>query len=136
MQGVIYNRLALRRREIPSRLSVSFVVSFIFFNCKVLFCNFINSLWKETSNNVVSFSSLQSDEPHLGEKPIEVLLQTREERLIFRILLRVARVTVVNEWSMTAILYLGHHMAIFYVRALASILYIGQKVSFCKKCTI
>ena len=97
MQGVIYNKLALRRREIPSRLSLSFVVIFIFFNCKVLFCNFINSLWKETSNNVVSFYSLQSDEPHLAAKPIEVFLRVREEILSSMMHLIVVRVEVVNE---------------------------------------
>jgi hypothetical protein len=37
---------------------------------------------------------------------------------------------------MTVILYLGHHMVVFYVRALVVILYIGHEVPFCKKCTI
>jgi hypothetical protein len=37
---------------------------------------------------------------------------------------------------MVAILYLGHNVVFFYVRALVVILYIGNDVPFCKKCTI
>jgi len=98
------------------------VVSFTFFNCKVLCCNFINSLWKETSNNVVSFSSLQSDEPHLGAKPIEVFLRVREEILSSMMHLIVVRVEVVNELPMSSILYLWNHMSRFHVWALDVIL--------------
>jgi hypothetical protein len=51
-------------------------------------------------------------------------------------LLDVVRVAVVNEWPTTSILYLSHHMVIFYVRELATILYIWHEVPFCKKCAI
>jgi hypothetical protein len=37
---------------------------------------------------------------------------------------------------MTVISYISHHMVVFYVRELDVILYIGNDVSFCKKCTI
>jgi hypothetical protein len=37
---------------------------------------------------------------------------------------------------MTAILYLGHHMGVFYVKALVVVLYIRHEVPFCKKCKI
>jgi hypothetical protein len=37
---------------------------------------------------------------------------------------------------MNSILYLGHHMVVFYVRAPVVIMYIGHDVSYCKKCII
>jgi hypothetical protein len=66
-------------------------------NYKVSFFKYFNSLWKKTYNNVFSLHILWSDEPHLVTKPLEVLLQAREEILISRMLLRVARVAMVNE---------------------------------------
>jgi hypothetical protein len=56
-----------------------------------------NSLRKKTYNNVFSLCSLWSDEACPGPEPLEVLPQAREERYIFRMLLRVARVAVVND---------------------------------------
>jgi hypothetical protein len=39
----------------------------------------------------------ESDEPHLGPKPLEVLLRAREKISISKMLLRVVRVEAVNE---------------------------------------
>jgi hypothetical protein len=65
---------------------------FLSLNYKVSFCKYVNSLWKKTYKNVVSLSSLWSDEPHLGAKPLEVLLRVREERLSSGMHLIVVRV--------------------------------------------
>jgi hypothetical protein len=58
---------------------------------------FINSLRKKTYNYVYSLWSLQSIEAFLGLEPPKVLPQAGEERLISRMLLRVARVARVSD---------------------------------------
>jgi len=47
--------------------------------------------------NFLSLSSLQSDEPRLGAKPLDLFLRLREEISIIGIFPRVARVAMVNE---------------------------------------
>ena len=77
-----------------------------------------------------------SSKEKLMDQKIERSLNAIEERSISRILPRVARVAMVNQWPMTSILYLGHPMEKIYVRELVAILYIGNDVPFCKKCIV
>ena len=90
-------------------------------------------MWKKNYKNVVYLYSLEREKPHLGVKILELLLWVRGERSTSRMHLIVARVEAVNEWPMSAILYLENHMAFFLVWSLNSILYIVHDVSFCKK---
>ena len=110
MQGGIIERFGSQRMVTPSWLSVAHVVSCISLNYKVSFCMSFNSLWKKTYNNVFSLWSLWTDEPCSGPNPLEMLLQEKEEIYISRMLLRVERVTMVNDRPITAILYVGHHI--------------------------
>jgi hypothetical protein len=87
-------------------------------------------LWKKDYNDVFSLCHLQSDEPRPGGKIVGILLRPSEEISISRMLLGVARVTLVNQLPLIAILYVVCDVVIFMLGHLLLFFILGTMCHF------